>query len=291
MLTTLRRNWDFSIGLWLGVLTLVAVAATADLWRDILSIGWRDPENSHLILAPFVAAWLIWVRRERIRFAQPQVSVLGPLVIIIGWISIRVGYEQGIIIAQHGGALLIVCGAALTMLGPGIVRLFLPAAAALMFVLPVPGRIRQAVALPLQEHTAQITHYLLNVIGVPLERGGSVLTINGHEVAVAEACNGMRMVTALLLITFAFVFSVPMRQRIRLFFLIISPLIALLVNVIRLVPTVLLYGYSSAGVADAFHEASGWIMLFVALAILWATLGLLRWLEIAVSPHPVGEED
>lgn len=290
-MTTIRRTWDFSAGLWLGVLSLVAVAATLDLWKDMLAIGLRDAENSHLILAPFVAAWLVWVRRERIRFARPQVSAFGPLVIIAGWISIRIGYEYGMIIAQHGGALLIVLGAALTMLGTRIVRLFLPAAVALFFVLPVPGRIRAAIAMPLQENTAAITHYLLTVFGVPLERGGSVLTINGNEVAVAEACNGMRMVTALLLITFAFVFSVPMRQQIRLFFLFISPIIALLVNVIRLVPTVLLYGYAGTSVADTFHEISGWVMLFVALGILWATLGLLRWLEIAVAPHPVGEED
>ncbi|MCC6907856.1 MAG: exosortase/archaeosortase family protein [Phycisphaerales bacterium] len=290
-MSTLRRTWDFSLGLWLGVLTLVAVAATIDLWRDIFAIGWQDPENSHLILAPFVAAWLIWVRRERIRFVRPNPSVSGPLVVIAGWISVRIGYQYGIIVAQHGGALLIVCCAALTMLGPQVVRLFLPAAAALLFILPVPGRIREAIALPLQEHTAQITHYLLTAIGIPLERGGSVLTINGTEVAVAEACNGMRMVTALMLITFAFVFSVPMRQRIRLFFLILSPVIALLVNVIRLVPTVLLYGYASESVATTFHDISGWIMLFVALGILWAMLGLLRWLEIAVSPHPIGEED
>ena len=290
-MTTVRRTWDFSIGLWLGVLSLVAIAATLDVWKDILAIGMRDEENSQLLLAPFVAVWLVWVRRERIRFARPQVSVWGPIVIIAGWISIRLGYVNGIIIAQHGGALLIVCGAALTMLGPKIVRLFLPAAFALLFILPVPGRIRQAIALPLQEHTAQITHYLLTAFAVPLERSGSVLNINGHEVAVAEACNGMRMVAALVLITFAFVFSVPMRQRIRVFFLIISPVIALLVNVIRLIPTVLLYGYASAPVADGFHEASGWVMLFVALGLLWATLGLLRWLEIAVSPHPIGEED
>ncbi len=290
-MSTLRRTWDFSLGLWLGVLTLVAVAATMDLWRDIFAIGWQDPENSHLILAPFVAVWLVWVRRERIRFMRPSPSIYGPLVVIAGWISVRIGYQYGIIVAQHGGALLIVCGAALTMLGLQVVQLFLPAAAALLFILPVPGRIREAIALPLQEHTAQITHYLLTAIGIPLERGGSVLTINGTEVAVAEACNGMRMVTALMLITFAFVFSVPMRQRIRLFFLILSPVIALLVNVIRLVPTVLLYGYASESVATTFHDISGWVMLFVALGILWAMLGLLRWLEIAVSPHPIGEED
>lgn len=290
-MTTLRRTWDFSAGLWLGVLTLVAIAATFDIWKDVMAIGMRDAENSQLILAPFVAAWLVWVRRERIRFARPQVSLMGPLVIIAGWISIRVGYDYGVIIAQHGGALLIVLGAALTMLGPNVVRLFLPAAIALFFILPVPGRIRQEIALPLQLHTAEITHYLLSAFSIPLERSGSILIINEHEVAVAEACNGMRMVAALVLITFAFVFSVPMRQRIRVFFVLISPGVALLVNVIRLIPTVLFYGYASTSVAEAFHDVSGWMMLFVALGLLWGMLGVLRWLEIAVSPHPIGEED
>lgn len=290
-MSTVRRAWSFSDGLWLGILVLVAVAASFQIWQTILTIGWQDPENSHLLLAPFVAAWLVWVRRERLRFVRPETSLAGPFVIGLGWISARVGYLNEIEIAEHGGAILLVFGAALTMLGPRVIRLYLSAAAALLFLLPVPGRVRQAVALPLQEHTAQITHYLLTAIGIPLERGGSVLTINGTEVAVAEACNGMRMVTALMLITFAFVFSVPMRQRIRLFFLILSPVIALLVNVIRLVPTVLLYGYASESVATTFHDISGWVMLFVALGILWAMLGLLRWLEIAVSPHPIGEEE
>lgn len=290
-MTTLRRTWDFADGLWLGVLTLIAVGVTIELWQDMLAIGLRDDENSHLILAPFVAAWLVWVRRERLRFARPQVSLIGPFVVGVGWIAAKVGYQSEIMIAEHGGALLIVFGAALTMLGPRVVRLFLPAAIALLFVLPVPGRIRQAVALPLQEATAAVTHYLLDIISVPVERLGNVLSINGNDVAVAEACNGMRMVTALALITFAFVFSVPMRHSIRLMFLAVSPLIALLVNVIRLVPTVLFYGYGNVAAADAFHEASGWVMLFVALGILWMMFSVLRWLEIPVSPHPVGDEE
>jgi len=215
----MRRTWDFSIGLWLGVLSLIAIAATLDVWKDIFAIGMRDEENSQLLLAPFVAVLLVWVRRERIRFARPQVSVWGPLVIVAGWIAARFGYLNEIEVAEHGGALLIVFGAGLTMLGPNVIRLFLPTVIVLLFVLPVPGRVRQAIALPLQEHTAQITHYLLTAFAVPLERSGSVLNINGHEVAVAEACNGMRMVAALVLITFAFVFSVPMRQRIRVFLL------------------------------------------------------------------------
>ncbi len=290
-MTTLRRTWNFADGLWLGVLTLVAIWVSRDVWSDMLAIGWRDAENSHLLLAPFVAAWLVWVRRERLRFARPQVSLVGPLLVAVGWAAARLGYMNEVMIAEHGGALLIVMGAAVTMLGTHVVRLFLPAALALCFVLPVPGRIRQAVAIPLQEATAAVTHYLLDILSVPVERLGNVLSINGQEVAVAEACNGMRMVTALLLITFAFVFSVPMRHSVRVLFLLVSPLIALLVNVIRLVPTVLSYGYGSIGFADAFHQASGWIMLFVALGILWLTFCLLRWLEIPVSPHPVGIEE
>ncbi len=119
---------------------------------------------------------------------------------------------------------------------------------------------------------------------------GNVLLINGREVAVAEACNGMRMVSALLLVSYAFVFSMPMRQGVRLVILAASPIVALLCNVIRLVPVVLFYGYASDSTADFFHDASGWIVLLIALGLLWSFLSLLRWIEIPVTPYAVAPE-
>ncbi len=289
-----RRSWKFSDGLLLAALTGLAVAATYGVWQDIFSIGWRSDEQSHILLTPIIVLWLIWVRRERLRYAKPSWSMLGPLLVGVGWFFALWGFQgwgadDSLQLFWHFGALLIVFGAVVTVIGLDLVRAFFPAALALLFLLPVPGRVRTNVSIPLQEYTAIVTEWMLDIFGVAVVRSGSVLSLNGQDIAVAEACNGMRMVAALGLISFAFVFSTPMRHSVRLAILAISPLIALIVNVIRLTPTVLLYGYSDPDFADAFHDFSGWAMLGVALGLLWGLLALLRWIEVPITPYAVSE--
>lgn len=285
-----RKQWTFLDGVLLVALVGLALTATWHVWVEIFSIAVSNEEQSHILLVPFVAAWLIWMRRGRLRMCRPELSPFGPLVVVVGWLVGYFGVQQGYDIAYHAGALLIVCGAALTVLGLDFVYKFLPAVVSLVFILPVPGRIRQQIAIPLQEMTAAAAHYGMELFAIPVVRMGNVLSINGYEVAVAEACNGMRMVAALALVSYAFVFSVPMRAPVRIFLIAISPLVALVVNVVRLVPTVMLYGYADTSIADLFHDVSGWVMLFVALGILWLTYATIKWLEIPVAPYAVAEE-
>lgn len=275
----------------LAVLVALSIVATWDTWQVIFQIGMRDEENSYVLLAPVIVVWLFLIRRERLRFCAPHWSLTGPCIVGLGWLSMWFGRNHGIEIAEQGGALLVVFGSGVTILGWKFVRAFLPAFIALLFLLPTPGRIRFAIAAPLETISAALTHSFLVTFGVPVFQNGNVLSINGHDVAVAEACNGMRMVVALALVTYAFVFSVPMRQWIRVVFLIMSPVIALVVNFIRLTPTVLMYGYSSKSSADAFHDISGWVMLGVALLILWGLQSLLKWLEIPIVPYSAGRPE
>lgn len=268
----------------MAVLCALAIAATWGVWVDIARLVRTNQEQSHVLLAPVVAAWLFWVRRERARLTAPTWSLWGAPVIALGWALAWYGFGHGHLIFQHFGALLMVFGAALTVLGVDFVVKFAPAFGALLFLMPVPGRIRHQIAFPLQEATASVTHFLMELLGQPVTVAGNVLRINGNDVAIAEACNGMRMVSALGLIAFAFVFSTPMRNWVRLLILAISPVVALVVNVVRLGPTVLMYGYADVESAELFHDISGWAVLGLALLILWGVLALLRWLEVPVAP-------
>lgn len=285
-----RRSWRPTDGMLLIGLLVLAFLATFGVWRDIFSIAWRDEEQSHILLAAPVAAWLAWVRRDRLRMARPRWSIMGPLVVAAGWGLSWFGYTSGVDIAFHGGALLMVLGALLTVVGPHVLVLFLPALGGLLFLIPVPGMIRQPVALQLQEISATITEFGLDLFGVPVARATNLLMINGREVAVAEACNGMRMVAALGLIAYAYVFSVPMRGSIRLLILAASPAVAIIVNVIRLIPTTLLYGYSDQTTAEVFHDWSGWGVLLLAIGLLWLMVEILRWIEVPIAPYALGEE-
>lgn len=280
-----RRAWNFSDGVWLAGLSAFAVLAAWPIWVDIATIAIRNEEQSHILLTPLIVCWLAWVRRTRLMHTRPERSFLGAGLVIAGWLLAWFGFVRGIDIGRHFGAVLILLGAWLSVVGPGVFRAFSPAVFAVIFVLPVPGRVRQPVALRLQEVSAAVSEWFLALAGVPIERAQNLLTVNGVDVAVAEACNGMRMISALGLVTYAFVFSFPMRNGVRLFILALSPLIALIVNVVRLIPTVLMYGYADFEIAELFHDTSGWVMLFVGLGLLYSMMWLMRWLQFPIAPR------
>ena len=274
---------------WATLLALVAIAIAAcwPIWEAIAEIALHDPENSHILLAIPVAVFLAWLRRGRVRKLPTSPSFVGPGICVLALALLAAGPVYSLDVFSHLGTVLLAVGAIVSVFGAAMLSRFKPSFLALLFLLPVPGTLRRHIALPLQEASARVVEFSMDVFGVGVVRTGNALAINGTEVAVAEACNGMRMVSALALVTLAFVFSVPMRNSVRLTFLALSPLIALIVNITRLIPTVLLYGYADGETADLFHDLSGWGALFVALAILSAVLWLLRWCEVPVAPYPV----
>lgn len=269
-----------------GCMTLCGfgLIVVQEAWLDIWRIANRSEEASHIFLVPVVAVWMVWVRRERLRHLQPTPSLIGPALIVAGWLISNFGERNLFESLWHGGAVLVFIGCLVTLVGGEVLRRFLPAFVILVFLVPVPGLIRQQIALPLQQGVARATTAVFDVIGVDVLRSGNVITIDGRDVAIAEACNGMRMVFALVLVSFAFAFGTPLRPLPRLLVVLASPLVALACNVVRLVPTVWLYGVKPE-VADAFHDASGWLMLPIAFGVLLAGLRLLRWALVPVTQY------
>lgn len=284
---SIRRLANFGWTRWHAVgavaLSLLALAVTFTAWKDIYDIASRDQESSHIFLVPFVSAWMFMSRSVRLRQCRPTGTWIGPLIVAAGVAAYVIGYNNRMQSVWHGGSVLVVLGAALSVLGKDVLFRFLPAFAVLVFLVPVPGMVRQEIAGPLQTATAFISQAILETLGIPVERSGNVLIINNQKVAVAEACNGMRMVFALVLVSYAFAYSQPLRNGVRALVLLASPLAAIVCNVIRLIPTIWLYGFASQATADAFHDASGWIMLPVAFVLLLGVIRALRWALVPVA--------
>jgi exosortase len=281
--STERQGWTLGRAAAAVVITLLGILVGIEAWADIKHLAMRDEEASHVFLVPFVVVWLVWVRRHRLRHIRPAGFWIGPSTVLLGWILLSLGERQLWQSIWHLGAILIAVGCLLTALGRTVLRAFLPAFLVLVFLIPVPGRVRQRIAIPMQNATAQITQDMLSLANIPVERSGNLLQINGVDVAVAEACNGLRMVFALSLVCFAFAFGNPLRPYARILILVATPFAAILCNVVRLVLTVYVYGNYPPETAERFHDISGWIMLFVAFLSLMGILRLLRWALIPVN--------
>ncbi|MFW6335640.1 MAG: exosortase/archaeosortase family protein [Phycisphaeraceae bacterium] len=193
------------------------------------------------------------------------------------------GYYNAVQVLWHLGAVVAVIGAALTFTGLGVVGKALPAFVVLGLLAPIPGAVRGAIALPLQRATAHATEVIFDLAGMEVLRMGNLLRYNGQDIAVAEACNGMRMVWALLLVSFVVAFGSPLKPYVRVLILVLSPVAALVCNVIPMTPTVLAYGHWSTSAADLFHDLSGWAMVALAFGLVLGFVQLLRWLGLPVE--------
>lgn len=267
------------------LLVAAALAITSDAWADIWLSARRGAESSQIVLAPLVVAWLTWVRRRRLARCRPTGQWIGPVFVAIGWLLYSRGGPELSQLAWHAGAVIFVTGSLLTVVGAEVLLRLLPAFVAMLFIVPVPGHLRQAVAQPMESATALVIQRALELAGVEFERSGNMLSINGVDVVIAEACNGMRMVFALVMVAYAVSFAMPLRWRVRAVVLLASPILAIACNVMCLLPTVWMYSRGGRWLADLFHGASGWIMLPVSFLLLMGILRLLRWTHIPVTRY------
>jgi len=272
------------------VMGALGVLATFDAWHDIYTLATKDEEYSHIFLVPIVALAMLVVRRMRMRHCKPSGMIVGVLMIGLGWAMTSYGFYHAVQALWHAGAVVVVLGCMLSVLGKNVIFRFFPAIAVLVFLVPVPGRIRQEIALPLQTWTARTAQTGLEICGVETEVSGNTLSINGKPVTVAEACNGLRMVFPLILVSYAFSFALPLRNSVRFLMLLASPLVAIFCNVLRTLPTIWLYGNKSRQVADAFHEWSGWAMLLISFLLLLGIIKALKWAMLPLTRFPLASQ-
>lgn len=279
---TRNRTWSANDAWVLGALMVAAVLAFLPAWSDIYLQATRRTDNGYILLVLPVAGYLAWLRRSRLRFVPRRPSVLAVPMVAAAALLTAWGHDADVRIATHLGAILALVACVVAFAGVEIIRRFFPAFLALLFLMPVPAEVRKWMAAPLQSLAVTVTQEVLDVLGVATERAGNSIQIEGRSIFVGEACDGMRMIFALALTFFAFVFSVPLRTHARIGLLLASPLIAIVCNVTRLVPTALAYAYASSADAERFHDIAGWLMLPLAIALLFALIRFMRWLDLPV---------
>lgn len=266
----------------LFALAAASLFAFRAAWADVLVQVEAREDNGYIYLVPLTVAYLAWLRRSRFGFVRHRPSLMGVLIALVGGALAWWGAETDTRVAAHLGAVLGLVAVPVSVYGFEVVRRFQPAFLAMLFLIPVPGEVRRWIAGPLQELAVTVTQEMLDLAGVGVERQGFVLVIAGKPILVGEACDGLRMVLALALTFFVFVFSVPLRRSARVVLLAASPVIAILCNVVRLVPTGLAYAYASPDAAESFHDIAGWLMLPLAILMLASLVRLMRWMDLPV---------
>ena len=164
-----------------------------------------------------------------------------------------------------------------------LLRRVWPAIVFLVFMLPLPQKINNGLALPLQSLAASSSRFLLQLTGMWVIQEGNVInltTSHGMErLDVALACNGLRMLMTMAATVTATVILLPLPNWKRIVLILSIVPIALASNMARIVATGWSY-YLFAGetAKHLAHDWAGWLMMPLALALVGLELGILSWL-------------
>lgn len=279
---TYRKKWAVPQLLFLFLLIASCLWMFRAPFTDMFGGRLLRAEQGYVLLVPCIVLYLVWLRRSRLQYLSLGGSLFGFGLVVLGTFLADQCYKNEILIGWHLGAIVVLIGCLVTMLGLPLIRNFGPALLALVLIVPVPGIIRQGIALPLQQFATLVTARILDFAGIEAIQKGTLIEINGIDVAVGEACNGMRLLVPLGMVVYGFVFSLPLRMPARFLLICASVPIALVSNVLRLIPTSIAYGYLPSSAA-AVHDVSGWLMIPMSLILLFAVIKILQWLDVPVT--------
>ncbi|MCC6360762.1 MAG: exosortase/archaeosortase family protein [Phycisphaerales bacterium] len=261
---------------WLALGVLAAALAWSYLPTILeLNAFWsRNEDYSVGRLVPFVAAFIVWRRRAELaalplRPAWSGVGLLlaAELLRFAGvWFGSASGERYALVLAIAG--LVLLAGGWSLFVRLRWVLLFL------VLMIPLPARVHESIAVPLQNAATQMTAFSLELFGYYINREGNIIRMEGGtQIAVTEACSGLRMLSAFVFIaaTLAFFVRGPWWRRA---ILVASSLpIAVLANAIRGFATALFVHYARNPTLNlTFHDFAGLAMMPLALLMLWGVL-------------------
>jgi len=255
-------------------------------------------EYSYIPLIPLISGFLIFVRRKSV-FAKAEPSPwLGSSIVaaalLLWFVKDHIGI--GSITNLEFSAFAQVCawcGLFVVWYGPRAARTVLLPLCLLLFMVPAPDGVLNAIIQFLQQGSAVLSYELFRLLGVPAFREGPMISLPRLTILVAPECSGIRSSISMLILTLA-VANLYLRLGWNKVLLVLTliPLVVLK-NAIRIVTLSLLAVYVDPGFLNSpLHHRGGIFFFLIALMLLILIVMVLRRLErrVAAASSPGGKD-
>jgi exosortase len=254
------------------------------VFADMAQKWAADPQYSHSYLVPLFSLFLLWHRRGKSMPVAGGASWWGVPIIAAGVLLRLAGAYVYFDWLEAMSLLPVLAGGCLLLGGRWVLRWSWPAVAFLAFMVPLPYRLETALSQPLQRVATQVSTYVLQLIGRPAFSEGNVILVGDARIGVVEACNGLGM----MLLFFALSTSVAILSRrslVERILLVASAVpIAVAANVVRVTVTSFVHDALGGRWANVvFHDLAGWLMMPLALGMMWLELWVLGRLFVTVE--------
>lgn len=275
-------------GHWLLLAALVGVMAL--LYRAIVPYlihQWAEDEDyTHGFLIVPLALYFVWEKREKLKSMLAGPSLAGAGLLAAGLLTLIVGEIGADLFLQRFSLILVLGGLVWLILGKQYLDELVFPLAFLIFMIPLPAIVMNAIAFPLQLFAAQTATVCMEAAGIPVLREGNTIVLANTTLEVVEACSGIRSLQALLALGAVYGYFTQKSAWKRWALLFLSIPIAILANAFRVAGTGFLAQYIGPAAAQGFYHAfAGWIVFAVAFVLLLGTGTLIGRLPDGRTPR------
>ena len=249
---------------------LLLVPTVMALMRQV----WHTDEQGHGPIIGAVTLWLMWRSRQQVIDApyRPAVIVGGAL-FLVGLLIYALGRSQQIIQGEVVGVLCVALALVLLLRGPQALRVWAFPFFFLLFLVPLPGVLVQALTIPLKTAVSYSAEVLMHYAGYPVGRTGVILTVGQYQLLVADACAGLNSIFTLeaLGLLYANLMGYTSKLRNVMLAILVVP-IAFVANVIRVLILILVTYYLGDEAGQGFvHTFAGMVLFGVGLVMMLFT--------------------
>lgn len=252
--------------------------------REIVRLALTEKLYAHMILAPFVSGYFIFLKRKQIYSETNYSFKTGIVILVVGALLYSIGKAESLGLSPNSNlsltilsALIFWIGGFILFYGVGAFKIASFPLLFLIFMVPIPTRALHIIISILTAGSAEAADLFFTLTGFPVLREGASFQLPGLRIHVAEQCSGINSSIALFVssIVASQLFLRTLWKKVILV-LTIFP-ITILKNGLRIVTLSLLGTYVDRRIlAGELHTSGGIPFFIVAILMLAPILWYLR---------------
>ena len=250
---------------WFG---LLLIACYALVLKALMGQWNNDPDMGHAFFVPLIAGYIVWRRREELMAVKSRPNWWGLVLVLWGGLQLVFATLGAELFLARTSFIITLIGMVWLLGGTMILKKLAFPLFLLCFMVPIPAVIYNRFTFNLQILASQLADGALTLLSIPVLREGNILELPNQRLSVVEACSGIRSLLSLtfLSLVYGYFFETKTWVRVVLFFSTIP--IAIIANGSRVTMTGILTQVKPDMAEGFFHEAEGWVIFMIALAIL-----------------------